>query len=327
MENAEEKIERLLGLLQKDKFNSLSYDEQTEVLNEFIDLSLNNQNGSNKTSLNVGFATTDNETVPISIKELINETGREEFVEILREVVINGGFQTIKVSKEQAEDIFNKVLNNEDLEDSEQIFIDGLESFLRVYSENDINFSTYALLTIMSEFMAQGEIKSEDAKFVRHIEPMENINFIYAFASILTKSNSISKMFNKRGMNKTFTMLEQTTSEFMGMIVPYCKKNDIDPARAFLSLCLMLKIMASALQLDLNSIDDDDIEDYLTEMMKSVIFKTDENEKEIKNILARNTNNEESSNDKDNPSNENSPNGEIKESKSNIDLRKLLMDD
>ena len=327
MENAEEKIERLLGLLQKDKFNSLSYDEQTEVLNEFIDLSLNNPNGSNKTSFNIGFATTDNETVPMSIKEFIDETGREEFVEILREVVINGGFQTIKVSKEQAEDIFNKVLNNEDLEDSEQIFIDGLESFLRVYSENDINFSTYALLTIMSEFMAQGEIKSEDAKFVRHIEPMENINFIYAFASILTKSNSISKMFNKRGMNKTFTMLEQTTSEFMGMIVPYCKKNDIDPARAFLSLCLMLKIMASALQLDLNSIDDDDIEDYLTEMMKSVIFKTDENEKEIKNILARNTNSEESSNDKDNPSNENSPNGEIKESKSNIDLRKLLMDD
>lgn len=318
----EESIDRLLRKLEKDFFNSLSYEEQTEVLDEFIDYSLF---ADNKTSIGIG--SIDNIT-PISITDMVRRFGRNEFREMLRTVVIDGGFQSIKITRDDMENIANKLHNNEELSDDEQYIVDSIVNHINgSKDEESIQFTMYTYLRLMMECIAEDNMKSkgygkDQVTFVPDLEPFAGSEFVFALGCCLAdKNNALRKMFDKRGFDKMMSMVNDTTDDLTELVVQYSKDNNIAPERTLLALILLVRVMAGSLKMSIGNIQDK--EQFIIEILTALEFNNVDEDKLSALINGSNINN---SLKRDDVS---SPNGEYKESKKddNMDIRKLLLDD
>lgn len=319
MNDSERRLEKLLNDLEKENFNSLSYNEQTELLSEFVDIIENDD--IDTTHLMMGMKTKDDaDIMPISIKDIIERFGKKGFIELFRKVIQEGGFQSEKYSSDEIAKIVSKARKDgtDGMSLIEKAIVSSRFNELTQNNPDDINFSTFALLTTISGLLTDDlEHKPENVSFVGHLEVEANLLYVMSVAcALLDEKNVFSKTYKKHGFKKAILLESDLVSQLSNLIVGYCSDNSINPELTVIALAHIIKILTSALPMSVSELDDI-TEEYLKSVFSALTFPDDDNSNEISSIL----NNEDTSTK--------SPNGDNKDIKKEdkIDIRKLLLED
>jgi hypothetical protein len=319
MNDKEKRFEKLLNDLEKEHFDSLSYNEQTELLSELVDM-IKNDN-IDATHLMIGMKTQDDtDVIPVSIKDFIDHLGKEGFIEVFRKVIHEGGLQSEKYSSDEIENILSKARKDgtDGMSLIEKAVVSSKLNELNQNDPEDINFSTFALLTTISSLLTDDSFcKPEKVSFVGHLEVEANLLYVMSVAcALLDDKNVFAKTYKKHGFGKAVLLESDLVSQLSNLIVGYCSENNINPELTVIALAHIIKVLTSALPMSVDGLDDT-TEEYLRSVLSALTFPNDDNSNEISSFL----NNEDTSNK--------SPNGDNKDIKKEdkIDIRKLLLED
>ena len=319
MTDNEKRFDKLLSSLEQDYFNSLSYNEQINLLNEFVDM-IENDN-VDASHLMIGMKTEDDSDVmPVSIKDIVNHLGREAFIEIFRNVIERGGFQSERYSADEIAELVNKA-RKEGVDSMSLIEKAVVSSKIKEMVQNDpddINFSTFALLTTISGFLEKKiDGHTEKGSFVGHLEVEANLLYVMTVAcTLLNDNNTFSKTYKKHGFEKAILLESDLVGKLSSLIVDYCSENSISPELTIIALAHILKILSSALPMSVDGLDET-TEEYLRAVFSALTFPSVKHSDDISSFL-----NEDESTSK-------SPNGDNEDVKEQdkVDIRKLLLED
>lgn len=310
----------LLNKLEKDVFNSLSFEEQEEVLDAFIE-TLKEQKKSNNVASVFGVRNGDegdSEIINVDIEEMIEECGIGKVKEMLREGINSDGFHYTKLDKDDLKDLLEKARNGT-LTNEEKELIKFIANGKSIDKSTDIKFTGYAILRTIVDFIERSE-NDKDFTFVRSPEPFVDALFTIIFASLISKdNNAVGKMFHNHGIQKALTMDMEKVPELCDIIIPYFQENDIAPERAVWLLTQILKVIVSSCHLDFKNIPTDKLFKLFETLFTATSFEEVPDEEVLNEILNGSENEEESD--------KKSPNGDKTELKDSIDIRKLLLDD
>ena len=310
----------LLSKLEKDVFSSLSFEEQEEVLEAFIEM-LKEQKHSHSAASVFGVRNGDDgdsEIINVDIEEVIEECGIDRVKEMLREGINSDGLHYTKLDRNDLKDLLEKARNGT-LTDEEKELIKFIANGKAVDKSADIKFTGYAILRTIVDFIERSE-NDEDFTFVRSPEPFVDALFTVILASLISKdNNAVGKMFHNHGIQKALTMDMERIPELCDIIIPYFQENNIAPERAVWILIQVLKVIVSSCHLDFKNVPTDKLFKLFETLFTATSFEEVPDEEVLNEILNGSKTEEES--------NKKSPNGDKTESKDSIDIRKLLLDD
>lgn len=332
-------LERLFDYLDKDKFNSLSFDEQDELLDFLIDCTNGKMFGSNHVTA-LGLMKDDMHG--LDMNEIINHVGKDKFKEMIRNAILNGQLHMNTVSSSDVEDILEKLKNGKASKQDMMLLNSIVKSktghgILDSKEQRDVEFSTFAILKAYCTYF-DFEDPDGDNMFIRDIEPFISAAFCIAMASAVSdEGNPLGKMFNKHGYFKVQKDVIDLTLKLSDLIVEYSKEHLIAPEKTFVALLNVLKILSGPMNLSLDNYDADKLEDVLFHIMFAETEKSHQEEK-LDDIIKEAILDEEDEEDDDEDQapvnqeikNENPKplaNANNKESNTKVDIRKLLLDD
>ena len=341
-------MERLFSYIDQDKFKSLSYEEQDEFLDFLLESAGGQYVGSNKLTT-IGIVQGSNKTS--SIQDAINDIGKDKLKELLRDSIISGAMHVNKVGLKDVEGALERVKNGEGSPE-DMALLDSILSAKtghHVFGEkeqNNVDFSTFAIIKAYCTYFDFDD-PDEENEFLKDIEPLINATYCIAVAGVISDDcTSLGKMFKKHGYDKVQKDIIDLTIKLSDLIVNYSKENLIDPEKTFLALLNVLKIIAGPLCINLDRYDQDKIEEMLFSIMfterniehvmhhrdgsidedehididdiiKDSMIKDKEDVKEsVKDIT-----------ESKNESNKSLANANKMDSKTKVDIRKLLLDD
>jgi hypothetical protein len=169
--------------------------------------------------------------------------------------------------------------------------------------------------------LLEQSIGDKEVTLLRDAEPFINAAYITLLASLISKpDNAIGKMFDKHGFEKVQMSIADLTVKFSNMIIDYSKDNNIAPERTLIALANVIKILAGPLDTSLDTYPDDMLEDVLSNVLAAVY---DIDLASSINELRKGSKDDKKNNDSTNKS----ANADKKESQSDKDIRKLLLDD
>ena len=343
-EFTKEDIERLFEFLEKDKFSSLSLDEQNELIDIIIDISNDaNNNGNNVKGIGM-IKNSIGELESIDIQGTIDEIGYESFRDSIREAILDNNLQITSVSLNEIKDLVEKMKNGT-ITKEEQLKLDIImNDRINNNNDEDIEFSTYTVLhsyvSLINKY-EQVKDKEEDLNLLKDAEPFVNSAYIALLASFMLRpDNAIGKMFNKHGFKKTQMAINDLSAKLFDIIVNYGKDNDIAPERILVALANVAKFITEPLNTSLDTGEDTGEEDILEDLLSflsiidSKAFKKDKKELDLnEDKISECIRKVQEGSKKANESNKNkkastkkSANADKKESKNN-DIKKLLLDD
>lgn len=333
-------MERLFEYLDKDKFNSLSFDEQNEMLDFLLDCTEGKTVGSKKvTTIGImdGFSG-DN----FNIKTAINRLGRDKVKELLREAISSNAMHMNKVTLGDLKDAIERLKEGKATKE-DMIILDsilkaktGHHIFSSEKNQMDVDFSTFAILKAYCAYFDFEDPDGENT-FVKDIEPLINAVYCVAMAGIISnQDNPVGAMFDKHGYDKVQKDVIDLTVKLSDIIVDYSKDNLIAPEKIFLALLNVLKIISGTLDINLDNYDENKVEDLLYHIM---FAEREKNHEEIDSFVKECIIDEDSEHDNEddekpinnniikNESDKPLANANKMDSKTKVDIRKLLLDD
>lgn len=314
-----EDIERLFSYLEKDKFNSLSFSDQNSVIDTLI--SISNKDCGDSSVETIGMMKGSNGFTDFDLQSIIDKMGYEPFREMMREAISRGGLTTSSINASEVTDLVEKMKNGT-LTEKEREALDAIMSHehLHCNDQEDIQFSTYSIVHLYTNLLDQS-IKDKEITLLRDAEPFINATYITLLASLISKpDNAIGKMFDKHGFEKLRLSIMDLTVKFSNMIIEYSKDNNIAPERTLLALMNVVKILAAPLDTSLDGYPEDMLEDVLSHVFAAVYdMDPPSSVDELRKVSKDDKENNDSTNK--------SANADKKESQSDNDIRKLLLDD
>ena len=326
-------IERLFEYLEKDKFSSLSFDEQDELLDFLIDCTNGKMCGSNKVTT-IGLIQGSKHGFEMS--NLIDEVGKDKLKDILREAILS---DQIHMNKIGLKDVTGAVerLKNGTASEEDMAMLDSIiksKTGHPIFSnkdQKDVDFSTFAIIKAYCAYF-DFEDPDDETEFIKDIEPLIQATYCIAMAGIVSDSdNPVGKMFMKHGYFKVQKDIIDLTLKFSDLIVNYSKDNLIAPEKTFLALLNVLKIISGPLNISLDNYNEDKLEDALFHIM---FAENEKDHEDIDNIIKDSIDNDDDDTDQEpisdvveHESDKSLANANKKESKSKPNIRKLLLDD
>lgn len=319
-----EKLVRLFKCLNKEHFDSLSFDEQEKLLDEIVD-TIEENNIPN----NIVMQMINNNTEKLTFKDILEKLGKDEFKKMLRDAISKDAFIETTIDLDDIKNVIEKSKKGLPLTEREKDILKIIDGIMdsKMSKKEDVGFTTFAILKILSGIIRQGSNKKDDDPllYLKDLEPVVLASYIYSIACCLNNPSTImSKTFRKHGLGKAMLTTYNTALSLSEHIIDYFKENNIEPEEAIVSLLYTVKTITAPLDMTLEGVDNDKIESLLESLLTYFHFEedsTEENESEgiIKEILI-------GSNDK-NENNTTPPNGGKKESNKKTDLRSILLDD
>lgn len=268
-----EEYERLIKNLHKENFDSLSFDEQEELLDKFIEMSMNIEETQH--AVMMVKADFKNHTNNISkLSDLVDEIGIEHVKEMFRASIEQGVFQEMKLPVDDirnTKDIIKKIKSGEALSEEES---DRLNAILQFSDIND-KFTSYGMLMSHAD-----RIGSEDGdknfKVTKNFCPLMDFSFNYALGCLLSsdRDTTIKHVFDKHGYKKLDLLISDFTSDFTEEMVSYFEKKLIEPEMSVLIMLKALFILTEAMKLRIENIDDKNIKEYLNVLSKMIASST-----------------------------------------------------
>lgn len=312
-------LKRLFSYLEKDKFNSLSFSDQNSVIDTLI--SISNKDCGDSSVKTIGMMKGSNGFTNFDLQSIIDKMGYEPFREMMREAISKGGLTTSSINASEVTDLVEKMKNGT-LTEKEKEALDAIMSHehLHCNDQEDVQFSTYSIVHLYTNLLDQS-IGDKEVTLLRDAEPFINAAYIALLASLISKpDNAIGKMFDKHGFEKVQMSIIDLTVKFSNMIIDYSKDNNIAPERTLIALANVIKILAGPLDTSLDAYPDDMLEEVLSHVL-AVVYDIDPASSVDELRKGSKDNNE------NNDSTNKSANADKKESQSDKDIRKLLLDD
>lgn len=312
-------LERLFSYLDKEKFNSLSLSDQNEVIDTLINISdtSNNPDSNVKT---IGMVKGSNGLQNFNIQHIIDTMGYEPFREMMRKAISEGGLSMNSIPASEVQDLCEKLKNGNITEEEQEKLDMIMHSKFAHNDHEDVQFSTYTILHLYSGLLDKA-FEDKDITLLRDAEPFINSAYITLLASLISKpDNPIGKMFDKHGFGKVQMAITDLTVKFSNLIIDYSKENCIAPERTLIALMNVIKILAGPLDTSLDAYPEDMLEDILSHVLTAVY---DIDSPESLDELRKGSKDDK----KTNVSTNKSANADKKESQSDDDIRKLLLDD
>lgn len=313
-----EDIERLFSYLEKDKFNGLSLDDQNSLIDTLI--SISNKSYGDSSVKTIGMMEGSNGFTNFDLQSIIDKMGYESFREMMREVISKGEFTTSSINASEVIDLVEKMKNGTITQEERDALDAIMGSNFHSNDHEDVHFSTYSIIHIYTHLLEQ-ETNDKEVTLLRDAEPFINAAYITLLASLISKpDNAIGKMFDKHGFEKVQMSIIDLTVKFSNMIIDYSKDNDIAPERTLIALANIIKILAAPLDTSLDGYPEDMFEDVLSHVL-AVVYDIDQ--PSSVDELRKGSKDDKENNDSTNKS----ANADKKESQSDNDIRKLLLDD
>ena len=310
--NNRKDVERLLEYLKKDNFNSLSLDEQNKVIDLLIEIS--NKSAEDITVHTIGIEKGSNGVVGLDLNRIIDKMGYENFRNMMRESISRNGLQISSIGADEFHDLCKKA-NNGQLSEEEteklRMVLDSEMVSLKYFAHNDqedVQFSTYSIMHLYFEMLKSANDK--DIVMLQDAEPFVNAAYITLLGSLLSNNNNpIGKMFNKHGFEKVEVDITTISAQLTELIINFGQDNDIAPERVLIALMNVIKILSAPIHTSLEKYPKDKIGEILSNLLLAV--HGIDNDFEVPK----------------NDSTNKSANADKKESNSDNDIRKLLLDD
>jgi hypothetical protein len=311
----EDDIERLFSYLEKDKFNSLSLCEQNEVLDILLKISSKEHNQTSNVKT-IGLVKGKDGFSDLSIQKIIDDIGYEPFREIMRDTISKGGLQFTALNRDDLRNLHDKAKNGNLSEDE----IRKLRELLNVHhnSHEDVHFSSYTVLHLYSNLLARAK-DNDEIQLLSDAEPFINAAYVALLSAFLSRNdNPIGKMFTTHGFEKTKLAIDDLTLKLSDLIIEYSKEHDLAPERTMIALLNVVRTIAEPLETSMDY-PKNKVGEVLEHVLIGLSGLDDPSSiDKLGNKLEKDVQ-EDSSN--------NSANADIKESKNDVDIRKLLLDD
>lgn len=313
-----EDIERLFSYLEKDKFNSLSLSDQNSLIDTLI--SISNKTYGDSSVKTIGMMKGSNGFTNFDLQSIIDKMGYEPFREMMRETISKGGLTTNSVNASEIKELVEKMKDGTITQEERDALDAIMGSNFHCNDHEDVHFSTYSIIHLYTSLLNQAT-NDKEITLLRDAEPFINAAYITLLASLISKpDNAIGKMFDKHGFEKVRLSIMDLTIKFSNMIIEYSKDNNIAPERTLIALTNVIKILADPLDTSLNAYPEDMLEDVLSHVLTATY---DMDSSSSVDELRKGSKDDKKNNDSTNKS----ANADKKESQSDNDIRKLLLDD
>ena len=264
-----EEYERLIKSLHKDNFDSLSFDEQEELLDKFIEMSMSIEETQH--AVMMVKADFKNHTNNISkLSDLVDEIGIDGVKGMFRTSIEQGVFQEMKLPVDDIKntrDIINKIKSGEALTEDEN---DRLNAILKFTDIND-KFTSYSILMNHADRI-QARDGDKSFEVTKNCCPIIDFAFNYALGCLLSsnRDTTIKHVFNKHGYQKLDLLVSDFTSDFTEEMVSYFEKKLIEPEMSVLIMLKALFILTEAMKLRIENIEDRNVKKYFDTLSKMV---------------------------------------------------------
>ena len=330
----QEHLKRLFNLLDPDKFNSLSLDEQDLLLEclKIIFTSSDKPKG-----LLTGAST------PEMLENL--DENWDTFKEDIREGISNNEmlFKTIK--EDDLKRILNKAKNKEPLTNEEEAF---LESMMKSFESNflpeeDYLYDLFNVSAMLSKDIVKNYETFKNCERIREevisnnvmkdldnltsVAPLANSLSNILLASVLTdKSFILSKLYNNLGGEKVLERVGDILSELLELIVETSKERNYEPESVLIAMSMMVFELATASHIKIDKVLDIPDAIFKTSLATEAFRGTIKEKKSIEDFDELFKTDSDSNKEKSNGSNKEKESSSKSKTLSENDIRNLLME-
>jgi len=312
-----EKLGRLASMLEKDTFAGLSSSEQDKILDEFLKVLKDYENGEYDTD---PFSIYSEHGNPIkTLHKLINAIGEDEFKKVIKEGILSGSFSLEQIPISEVKKIGEKVRNGTATEKEIALFESITEkarlASLKNNDPKDIENTGYKYL---EGFVDVYEKNRSNKHFVKDLEPLIDLTFSSVLAALMSdERTSIGKLFNKRGISKLSYVIGDITQKLSEIIISYAQENNISPDEIVIALLHMVKLISGPVDISLTEFKAGTLEEVIKSVM--IIFCSNDPDRDPNEAFKKEF-------ESDEDEQETPPNGG-KNGNTNTDVRKLLLDE